>query len=218
MRRSILLTLLALGAVLTAIGGTGLFAALSDTARTGTNSARTAALPGSADLQLATATTSSGATVCGTFSEDLTTGFFTFADVKAGSFQPARNFCLKNLGSRTVSVSALVESLTDVDVACTGDEAASGDTTCGTNQAGELSPLVNLTYIHLDCAAQVILDGPSPSGKLNTMTTAKALGTLAPNAVGCYRADLFYSDDGSVNVQKAQSDEITWRFAFTGQA
>ena len=218
MRRSILLTFLALGAVLTAIGGTGLFAALSDTARTGTNSVRTASLPGSADLQLATATTSSGATVCGTFSEDLTTGLFTATDVKAGTFQPMRSFCLKNLGSRTVTVSAMVESLTDVDVDCTGDEAASGDTTCGTNQAGELSALVNLQYLVTDCNAQTILNSPPPNGKLNTMTTAKPLGTLAPNAVGCYRADLFYPDDGSVNVQKAQSDEITWRFAFTGQA
>jgi hypothetical protein len=56
MRRSVLLTVAALGGLVSLIGGAGLFSALTDTARTGTNSAESAALAGSADIQLAAGT------------------------------------------------------------------------------------------------------------------------------------------------------------------
>ena len=55
MRRSVLGSLAALGVVVCGLGGTGLFAALTDTARGGPNSVESAPLAGSADIQLADA-------------------------------------------------------------------------------------------------------------------------------------------------------------------
>ena len=55
MRRSALITLAALGGLICLIGGTGLFAALTDSARSGTNSLESGALAGSADIQLSNA-------------------------------------------------------------------------------------------------------------------------------------------------------------------
>jgi hypothetical protein len=55
MRRPVLLTLAAVGGVIVLLGGTGIFAALSDTTRSGTNSIDTGALAASSDLRVATA-------------------------------------------------------------------------------------------------------------------------------------------------------------------
>src|SRR6266508_3353057 len=128
MRRSSLLTLAALGALVCLIAGSGLFAALSDTARTGTNSVDSARLAGSADIQLATATKEIGfPIVCGDFSDDLTSGLFTATDVTPGYASTEALYCIRNVGSAQVALAALVDELTDIDISCTGDEALYGD-------------------------------------------------------------------------------------------
>src|SRR5687768_8455147 len=99
MRRSVLLTLAALGGLVSLLGGAGLFSALTDTARTGTNSAESAALAGSADIQLAAGSFNAGAIDCGTFSEDLASGFFELTDLTPGFISQGRNFCIRNVGS-----------------------------------------------------------------------------------------------------------------------
>jgi hypothetical protein len=118
MRRSALVTVSVLGGLVCLLGGTVLFSALQDTARTGTNSVESATLAASADIQLARGTFGAGGITCGTFSEDLTTGLFTATGVSPG-YQTSIDefFCIKNVGSQQVTLSALADELTDLDFA-----------------------------------------------------------------------------------------------------
>ena len=221
MRRSSLLTLTALGALICLVGGTGLFAALTDTARTGTNTVDSAQLAGSADIQLATATRVNSppfTITCGDYSEDLASGFFTADDVTEGFVSPVSFYCIKNVGSQSVTVSVLADELTDVDLACTGDESLHGDTTCGGDQAGELSAVLMVWYARDEC------EGGGASGRgINLASNATEpvflIGTLAPGEVGCYQVYFDYPTSATDEaVQKAQSDRATWRFKFTAQS
>lgn len=222
-RRSVLLTFAVLGGLVCLIGGTGLFAALQDSARSGTNSAESDAMAGSADIQVATATqvdvpdSPTGASVnCGTFSEDLTTPIHTVTGVTP-NFVSNAWYCVKNVGSQQVTLSALTDELTDVDYACTGDEALHGDTTCGSGGAGELSSVLRVIYVQLDCATA---NGPGVGPFLGDNVTSPAeLGMIAAGEMRCFRADVEYPlGTPSVEVQRAQSDRATWRFKWVAQA
>lgn len=223
MRRPILLTFIALGAITLGLGGTGLFAALSDTARTGTNSVSSKALAGSADLQLSGAhfDPAIGGIACEEFSENLSTGLVTFSDMEAGGSGAGSRFCIRNVGSATVTLTALVEDMVDLDTACTGDEAAAGDATCGDNQAGELSQALWLDYFTVDCATSsgtnVVYGNPAPT--MATTLGPVHLGTIAGGATRCFSVSVQIPGNRAQDaVQKAQSDVVTWRYAFTGQA
>jgi hypothetical protein len=221
MRRIALVLASALGAVVCLLGGTVLFSALQDTARTGTNSAESAALGASADIQLATASfnpTKPDDIDCGAFSENLSSGLFSYTDLTPGFFSEITPFCIKNVGSQTVTISALADELTDVDIACTGDEAANGDTTCGGDQAGELSSVLKPGYKSTTCQSSQGGSFPGPLLK-DHPTTAVNLGTLAAGATGCYMTIVTYpSATANADVQKAQSDRATWRITFSAQA
>jgi hypothetical protein len=221
MRRSALLTVAAFGGLVCLLGGSLLYSALQDTARTGTNTAESAGLPPSADIQLAHATQNLGTTPpsiqCGTFSENLTSGLFTLTALTPGGPLNAKHFCIKNVGSQPVTLSALVDELTDVDFDCTGDEGASGDATCGGNAAGELSSVLRVQYVVVGCTTnertgvQSLLDANA--------TTPLSLGSLAAGATGCFEADIFYpANTAATAVQTAQSDRVSWRFKFSAQA
>lgn len=218
MRRSALLTVAVLGGLVCLIGGTVLFSALQDTARSGTNSAESAALAASADIQLARGTSSGNSVSCGTFSEDLSSGIFTVTGVSPGYQAPFEYFCIKNVGSQQVTLSALADELADVDFACTGDEVLHGDTTCGGDQLGELSGVLKVVYSVVDCATGVSGAQGFPFLKDNE-TTPHALGTLATGGTGCFFVSLaYFNNTANAAVQKAQSDRATWRFKFTAQA
>jgi hypothetical protein len=218
MRRSALLTVAVLGGLVCLIGGTVLYSALQDTARTGTNSIESAAMATSADIQLATAGRSGNTITCGTFSEDLASGIITVTGYSPGSSNE-RFVCIKNVGSQQVALSALVDELTDVDFACTGDESANGDATCGGDQLGELSGVLIVQYRTLDCGtATQIVTGQQPTLKTNA-TTPQALGTLAADATVCVSIFHAYpAGTAATAIQTAQSDRATWRFKFTAQA
>lgn len=217
MRRSALTTVAVLGGLVCLLGGTVLFSALQDTARTGTNSAESAAFGASADIQLATATRSGETITCGAFSENLSSGLVSAAGISPG-FASEDYYCIKNVGAQQVTLSGLVEELTDVDFACTGDEVEAGDTTCGGDQLGELSTYVYVFYITKDCAAAHLGGGPGERLEPNR-TTPVSFGTLAAGATGCYGVRISYPESTpSASVQKAQSDRATWRFKFTAQA
>ena len=133
-RRSVLLTLAALGVLVSVVGGVGLFAALTDSATTGTSTAESSALGGSADIKIATASVPDGSAggnlVCGESSENLATGPFTVSNLATGYVGPRAYFCVANLGSEQVDLSLDVFEGVDVDFACTGDEALTGDASC----------------------------------------------------------------------------------------
>ena len=214
MRRPVLSTLIVLGALICLIGGTGLFAALTDTARTGTNSVDSGALAASADIQLATATYSPPVN-CGTFSDDLATGFFTASDVAPNYNSQVEYFCIRNVGSQSVNLSALVDELTDVDFDCTGDEAIY-DPSCGSDQLGELSSVMWPQYRIIDCTtSEPIVQELS---LYDNVSTPVDLGSLGVGDSGCFSAQLSYPPSSNELVQAAQSDQATWRFMFAAQA
>jgi hypothetical protein len=219
MRRSVLTTVAALGALVCLIGSSGLFAALTDTARTGTNTVDSAGLAASADIRLATATLGGDPTTvtCGTFAENLTTALFTVSGAEpSATALDEKYFCISNVGSQSVALAALADELADIDTGCTGDEALY-DTTCGGNAAGELSGHLLVSYLTVSCATGT---GTGSATTLNANgTTPVGLGSLAPGVTGCYLVRIFYRDTTTPDdVQRAQSDRSTWRFKFTAQA
>lgn len=219
MRRSLLLTTSVLGLLICLIGGTGLFAALTDSAHTGTNSIDTGSLPSSADLKLATATYDQNQFTCGTFDDDLATGLITYSDFPADGFGTGNALCIKNEGSQTVSLSAAVDQLTDVDLQCTGDE-AEYDNSCGNDGAGELSSVLDVTLGDYDCATVNQLHIYQPGMLSSFAQSPLAMDTIAAGATRCFiiGVDINSLAVPAVDKQRAQTDKSTWRFVFTGQA
>jgi hypothetical protein len=218
-KRSVLVTVAVLGGLVSLIGGTGLFAALQDSAQSGQNSAESDAMGASADIQVATVAPSTP--TCGTFSENLTTPFHTVTGVTPGFNSNAQLYCVKNVGSQQVTLNAMSDELFDADYDCTGDEALHGDTTCGLAGgvvgAGELSSVLKVVYSQVDCAG---FNGPGSSMSLSdNVTTAVVLGTIAAGQTWCFRTDLSYPlGTPSDAVQRAQSDRATWRFKWVAEA
>jgi hypothetical protein len=224
MRRPVLLSLSTLGLLICLIGGTGLFAALTDTADLGPNSVDAAGLPGSADLKLAYRVPDPGdpnATVCGQYEDDLTTQAFIEASGFVADSSANNKVCIKNAGSQTVSVSVTAVDLVDVDTACTGDEADLGDATCGGDAQGELANVIQIRIFPIDCATALELGGSDASALDDLVGTPLALtpSGLAPDAELCLDI-LVQEPSGSpaLDRQLAQSDAVTWMFRFTGTA
>src|SRR5262245_27952351 len=114
-RRRCLISLSVMGALVCALGSTGLFAALTDSARSGGNHVDSAAMPGAADLQIATAhvvqqPVGGAQVICDEpFVEDLTTGGFNVSNATPGStITPRAFYCVRNVGSQSVSVTATI--------------------------------------------------------------------------------------------------------------
>jgi hypothetical protein len=208
----------ALGGTICLLGGAVLFSALQDTARTGTNSAESAALAASADIQLALATWNGSSYECGTFSDDLASGLVSVTGVSSGYASPTAYVCVENAGSQQVTLSALTEELVDVDFACTGDEATNGDTTCGADGAGELADVLSTVYSVEDCESGS--QSLSAASNLEDNTTGAAgLGSIGAGATVCAALTIFYVVGvPEAAVQIAQSDRVTWRYRFTAQA
>jgi hypothetical protein len=224
MRRTSLLTVSAIGLLVCLLGGSGLFAALVDMADTGPNTITTAPLPGSADLQLAPIIpdpSDPAQNVCGTFSDNLATGLFSVAS-GTPPFSASNSICVRNVGSQAVSISVGAFDLTDVDTACTGDEAAAGDLSCGgsADGSGELSEVVNVIFFNADCT------GSPTAGDYGLNTLDTLVGTVIPlsaslasNGTVCYYVEAGLGAGAtSTQLQVAQSDSTAWRFRFEGVA
>ena len=215
MRRPVLLTLAAVGGVIALLGGTGIYAALSDTARSGTNSIESDALAASSDLQVATAVLDGNNFVsCGSFSDDLVSPLITVPGPQTEPYF----YCLRNLGSQAVTVTSLAEEFTDVDVDCTGDEIVYDPASCGFG-LGELGTFVSVRHTEVDC----IYGQPGPEIRPAMLlsanqTTPQSLGSLAPGQTQCILVMVQPYTTIEQDRQAAQSDRVTWRFAWTGQA
>jgi hypothetical protein len=216
MRRPILLTLAALGGLIVLIGGTGIFAALSDTARSGTNSIETDALPGSADLRVAEATGApipGGEFACGPFGENLPTPLITVAG-QPGTLSQESFYCLRNAGSQLVNISVQLEEFDDVETGCTGDESIY-DLSCGAGP-GEISNLTIVSYARVDCDGHLVT---SLGGMLlrDHQAAAFNLWSLAPGESACFGVSINVTGVYGHEPQAAQSDRVTWRFVWIGQ-
>jgi predicted ribosomally synthesized peptide with SipW-like signal peptide len=238
MGRQTLRITIVLGMLVTLLGGTGIFATFSDRATAGDNSVTTGERAKAADLKIAAVDPSeqpAGATLCvpatTTWSDDTTTAQFTAGSIQPGDHLQPAYLCLLNAGTGPLSVNASVLDVVDADIDCTGDEAAAGDTTCGVDQTtlqpqdGELSPLLVIAMSAFDCSDPGTTFGPgtehalSQYGAQPIQFTAAATGfVLAPNSVACLRLQATYPTPTEAEAQIAQTDRVTWKFAFDATA
>jgi hypothetical protein len=216
MRRRLLITLTAAGSLIVALAGTGLFAALHDTARSGTNQVQTGELPSSADLKVASALINDSFT-CGEYSDDLSSGLFTatFEQSTLGSSVGARGVCIRNDGAQTVALTMGVEDVTDTELGCTGDEAVY-DLTCGAGQVGELSGVFHQNVYEVGCNTV-----PTPTflwgGTLQDMKAVPVgLGSLNPNETRCFSVGTLLLAANPGDLQAAQTDQVTWKYVWSG--
>jgi hypothetical protein len=221
MGRQMLRLVMVLGALVTLVGGTGIYAVFSDTASGGQNSVVSGARPSAADLQIASATVSNGNFACAQpYTDNTTTGQFSVTGLQPTSSSTLGYVCVRNNGAASLNLTTGATNLVDADTSCTGDEAAAGDASCGNNGAGELSPLLSLRIEELNCAgSQPISSNAATVSALASQAVDLGAAALAPASVMCVRFTLNYAaSTPEATIQIAQSDTATWNFAFTGTA
>ncbi|HEX3264252.1 MAG TPA: hypothetical protein VHR16_01170 [Candidatus Limnocylindrales bacterium] len=226
-RHALRITIL-LGVLITLVGGTGIFAVFSDRALTGPSDVKSGELGKAADLKIAAAQPqdpmNSGPFNCDPFSDDLATQLFNFTATQGNGDD--RYFCLQNAGSGDLDVAVTAIDITDLDIDCTGDEAAFGDSTCGLEpstlqpQAGELSPKLTIETDLYDCTTGAGLLTPGVADFSSTLadlgTTPTALRNVPAGSLLCVRERVYWHSSTADGYQISQSDEATWRFAFDG--
>lgn len=221
MRRSVFLTIMALGAVITLLGATGIVAVFTDTAETPTNTFGTGPRASSADIKVAQTTSITTDPGCSnqTFADNFVNFFFNTTDGQPYAFsQATKLFCIKNVGSAAVALKTTTTDVLDVETDCTNDE-STVDTTCGSSGAGEISPLVFLLFTKVDCgtgsdAGTAGVD--DVAGMTSTPVTLSA--SVAPTAVACFKVELIYDPSAPSDVVAAQTDRVTWKQIFTATA
>lgn len=215
MRRSVLVSMMVMGAVVTLLMGAGTFAVFTNRATTGQNSAESKALPRAADIQLAFGVVGPTACAEATYVEDNASPTVSMADVEPGS-RLAKYFCVKNVGSAALDLTTTVIDVSDVDTACTGDEEAV-DTSCGSNGLGELGKVLQFYPSWFPC--DLSSGGANGYGGFLSTPEAVSLGNLAAGEIRCGQVEVFYALNIPINDQlTAQSDTVTWRFAFDGSS
>ena len=219
-RNTYLWSVIVIGAIVTAVGGTGIFAVFTDRATQGPNTFVSGPRASAADLQIADL----GPLGCGTWQENLATGLWNATNIQPGD-TTTRQLCLKNNGTADATISFTTLDLTQSDVECTGDE-VSVDPSCALpGQLGELAGLLDVNY-QVDANCDTILGQPGEttgSAKLSTLAAAPgALTTVTGAAAGstmCLYISVVYPSTTSLNdAQAAQSDSVTWKFAFDAVA
>jgi hypothetical protein len=218
-RRRVLLAIAGLGSVVTLLGLAGLIAPFTDRATTGANSIESGARAREVDLQLAS---DLGGGQCSLFSDDLTTGLISASNVQPATVGSGARACLRNAGSSTASVTFTALDVSDVDTACTGDEAVI-DTSCGNGGAGELSSQLSVGFEPINCndgqpqavfaESRLDLLATTSSPLLRSDGSAVA---LAPGEVACFEARWVYFPATTDDATVSQTDLATWRFVFDG--
>jgi hypothetical protein len=233
MARHSLRIIIVLGMLITLVGGTGIFASFNDRATVDNNSAISGSRPKAADLRIEQASfdATTGQIDCNADNgqvafddENLTTGLYSATDIQPNSNLGYTYICLSNAGSSPLTLTVSAIDLSDLDIDCTGDEAAAGDTTCGLNatqqpQVGELSPLLWVEFDEAANATGTFFPPVSPEAPLpNTTALSFAAQQLQPGDIERVRIDISYPTPTPTDVLLAQSDQVTWRFAFDGVA
>jgi hypothetical protein len=215
-RRPVLLSVMAAGAVISLVSTTGIFAVFTDRATTGTNSLQTGALAKAVDVQVATFTPSSPGNslsgTCGAFTDDSTTPLLNVetAQPSATTFR-GPTVCVKNAGSLAASVRQNRIDVADVEVQCTGDE-ATVDTTCGGSGAGEVARSLEVMTWWGDCAG-----ASGNSGPFVLFGNEVAARLFQPGQVMCVYQEFRYNPTGD-NAIAGQSDRLTWRYAYDAES
>lgn len=222
MERQMLRLMVVLGALITLLGGTGVFAVFTDSVEAEDNSARSGAVARAADLQIALGDYGAESISCGAFQENLTTPILTATDLQPGWSSSAAAFCLRNVGAASVQISFQATRLVDSEIDCTGDEGAT-DLTCSPGARGELSGVLQIYTEKVNCDS---LAGSGRRGdNLATLNDAARNlpgdDVLLAGSTACWTFVAFYPDAALLpaeTIQNAQSDSSTWSFFFIGQA
>jgi len=225
-RRRYLISLSIMGLIVSVLGSTGLFAALTDSARTGTNNLDAAPLAGSAELKIQAGVVpppdptgpppTTVTCALGGWVDDLTTGGFVANNVGPGFDSGVSYYCLQNAGSQTVSLAGTIDSLLDIDIVCTGDEALYNDLTCGNQLEGELKNVIEVMWSSVNCF-DINQGSTTGIGIEGNVGAPVDLGSIAPGQIRCFGLRAIYSSANPPDaIQRAQSDHLSWRFKFTG--
>lgn len=217
--------LLGAGLVLALATLVAAFAVTHDTADTGELSVESAEQDASADLLIFNAgnTTECSNVAESSYSDDLTGVQLSVADATPGT-TGREQVCLRNGGSQPITIQSQITGTTETETACGPDEAAAGDTTCGTG-TGELGPFVDLFVEDEvnDC------DASTGNGDFNTTYTGIADTApadfdvpmvLNPDEVRClvFRVDYDATRTGVTQQYLNQSDQVSWLVRFHAAA
>ena len=224
MTRRLLAVATALGLLVSAIGFTGIYANLSDTATIGPNQMGTTERARAADLKVA----SDAGGSCGTFVDSIDAAVFSGYYATSPDWRSSYFLCLKNAGISDLAVRLAISDLTDTDPDCTGDEEEAGDTTCGGGGVGEASSVLRTEVVEVDCATLEVLgtEGGATLAALRDYVPQAGTfeawdpGMLAAGSTTCWRLTLHYPAIGDgvteTQAQIAQTDLVNWTWAFVG--
>jgi hypothetical protein len=158
--------------------------------------------------------------ICGVFSDNVETPVIdaTFETGFGGGYV----VCLKNSGATTgqpISVKASFNSVSDVDTACTGQE-ADFDETCGDNGVGEAAPLLTPSYGEVDCMTGLLVPG---GGLANFAPLSEPVNELtiisngALDSTRCFAFNVVHSWSDELLEQAGQSDTVSFTIGFTAE-
>jgi hypothetical protein len=156
-----------------------------------------------------------GTHACGTFNKGtLATQVINIADYNIGNpLTLSTNYiCLRNQGARPTDALTLeAANVQSIDTACTNDE-ASFDTTCGTDQPGELQTVLKTVMEQISCDFTSSL-----IAQTWPFTGAGTFAGLGANDTRCYRVNTILNTPLATEseLQAAQSDDLVFEYRFT---
>ena len=219
-RNTYLWSVVIIGAIVSTVGGTGIFAVFTDRATQGPNTIESGPRPKAADIQIGSFV---GGT-CTSLQDHMTTAIWSVTNRQPGE-SSNHNFCVTNNGSAAATVTLTTLDLVESDPQCTGDEQAV-DPSCGggAGQGQLASRLVVGFDTDRDCDLSFGEAGDlGGSQGLSTLAGNPAaitsIGGLSAGSTTCLQVRVTYPSSTSLNdVLAAQSDSVTWKFAFDAVA
>jgi hypothetical protein len=213
--RRLLGSIMVLGVVTTALGGFGVFAAFTDSVLTGQNTVKTVERDRVADLEIAMDGVT-GPQSCATamYVSETTTPFFNVT--VTGGVADRTFFCLRNVGTSTLTVVSTILDFSQIELGCTGDEKPV-DPSCGADGVGEIGPVLVIEYYRVPyCDPQAREYG---SQVPLVPAVAHDWGTMKSHEMWCGYIGVELSDVATEEqLQAAQTDQAAWRFVFEGTA
>lgn len=149
---------------------------------------------------------------CGEFTESLP-ALTAMTGVQPGAAAPAVTVCLKNRGKADGRLTLAVIDRVERETACSSDE-GDIDATCGGGGTGELGPSLIVRVARLArCKGPEL---PLAQVALPTLETAplELLPVLARSATECVVIRLAYTPASDEAAAAAQTDGVSWRYAF----
>lgn len=210
MKRSILLSVLVVGAV-AALVGAGSWATFSDTETSTGNIVSTGS------LNLKVGTTAGGLANC-TYTDPWAGPLFSLTGVAPGASDEV-TICLKNAGSMAGNLVTTFGPVQDVEVgACAEPESSAGDTSCNEGDPGELAQFVNVViWADDDCdnnqdvGEYEFFNGPA-TGLSNLTIPSSGAIPYPPETARCVGAKATVSSSAG---NQAQTDKVTVDVTFT---